>query len=135
MLCTTPFATHGLQGCARCHVSFAVYCLRQAVPSAQAWAWDKVAQMVKVLDETPPEQAEWILFMQPDTVIDDVAFTFPFEFYQVHDGRNLAHQMPQLVYSFRGPDMGPVRRARTLSRWAMDPSCWRETPQARCVMC
>ena len=73
-------------------LSFAVYCLRQAVPSAQAWAWDKVAQMVKVLDETPPEQAEWILFMQPDTVIDDVAFTFPFEFYQVHDGRNLAHK-------------------------------------------
>ena len=50
---------------------------------AQAWAWDKVAQMVKLLDETPPEQAEWILFMQPDTVIDDVGFTFPFEFYQV----------------------------------------------------
>ena len=49
---------------------------------AQAWAWDKVAQMVKLLDETPPEQAEWILFMQPDTVIDDVGFTFPFEFYQ-----------------------------------------------------
>ncbi len=38
--------------------------------------------MVKVLDETPAEQAEWILFLQPDTVIDDVAFTFPFEFYQ-----------------------------------------------------
>jgi len=50
--------------------------------AAQAWAWDKVAQMVKVLDETPAEQAEWILFLQPDTVIDDVAFTFPFEFYQ-----------------------------------------------------
>lgn len=47
--------------------------------------------MVKVLDETPPEQAEWVLFMQPDTVIDDVAFTFPFEFYQVRECAHSAH--------------------------------------------
>ncbi len=57
--------------------------LQAPAAPAQAWAWDKVAQMVKLLVATPPGEAEWILFMQPDTVIDDVGFTFPFEFYQV----------------------------------------------------
>ena len=46
------------------------------------WAWNKVALLQKVLRETPPERAPWILYMQPDTIIDDIAFTFPFEMYQ-----------------------------------------------------
>ncbi len=46
------------------------------------WAWNKVALLQKVLKETPPERAPWILYMQPDTIIDDIAFTFPFEMYQ-----------------------------------------------------
>ncbi len=50
--------------------------------AAQMWAWNKVALLQKVLKETPPERAPWILYMQPDTIIDDIAFTFPFEMYQ-----------------------------------------------------
>ena len=50
--------------------------------SVQMWAWNKVALLQKVLKETPPERAPWILYMQPDTIIDDIAFTFPFEMYQ-----------------------------------------------------
>lgn len=50
--------------------------------AVQMWAWNKVAVLQKVLKETPPERAPWILYMQPDTIIDDVAFTFPFEMYQ-----------------------------------------------------
>ena len=53
------------------------FCVR-----AQMWAWNKVALMRKVLAEMPPERAPWILYMQPDTIIDDIAFTFPFEMYQ-----------------------------------------------------
>ena len=51
----------------------------------QMWAWNKVALMRKVLAEMPPERAPWILYMQPDTIIDDIAFTFPFEMYQGKD--------------------------------------------------
>ncbi len=46
------------------------------------WAWNKVALLQKVLRETPPERAPWILYIQPDTIVDDIAFTFPFEMYQ-----------------------------------------------------
>ena len=46
------------------------------------WAWNKVALLQKVLKETPPERAPWILYIQPDTIVDDIAFTFPFEMYQ-----------------------------------------------------
>lgn len=44
-----------------------------------------MALLQKVLKETPPESAPWILYMQPDTIIDDIAFTFPFEMYQGKD--------------------------------------------------
>ena len=46
------------------------------------WAWNKVALLQKVLKETPPERAPWILYMQPDTIIDEISFSFPFEMYQ-----------------------------------------------------
>ena len=32
-----------------------------------------------------PERAPWILYIQPDTIVDDIAFTFPFEMYQGKD--------------------------------------------------
>jgi hypothetical protein len=51
----------------------------------QVAAWNKVALLQKVLKETPPERAPWILYMKPDTIIDDIAFTFPFEMYQGKD--------------------------------------------------
>ena len=85
--------------------------------------------MVKVLDETPPEQAEWILFMQPDTVIDDVAFTFPFEFYQVSSPAS--SRSTGRAEHARVHQRCPLRRARTLSHWAMAPSCWQATPRVR----
>jgi hypothetical protein len=49
------------------------------------WAWNKVGLMRKVLAEIPPESAPWILYMQPDTIIDDIAFAFPFEMYHGKD--------------------------------------------------
>ena len=38
--------------------------------------------MRKLLAANPPADAEWILWMEPDTLFDDPSFTFPFEFYQ-----------------------------------------------------
>ena len=55
---------------------------RPTVCAAQMWAWNKVALLQKVLKETPPERAPWILYMQPDTIIDEISFSFPFEMYQ-----------------------------------------------------
>lgn len=55
---------------------------RPRVCAAQMWAWNKVALLQKVLRETPPERAPWILYMQPDTIIDEISFSFPFEMYQ-----------------------------------------------------
>jgi hypothetical protein len=52
---------------------------------AQVGTWNKVGMLRKLLQETPPQRAEWILFMQPDSFIDDISFTFPFESYRDKD--------------------------------------------------
>ena len=41
--------------------------------------------MRQLLEEVPPERAQWLLWMQPDAVIDDIAFSFPFDNYQDKD--------------------------------------------------
>lgn len=46
------------------------------------WAWNKVALLQKVLRETPPQTAPWILYMRPDTMINDITITYPFEMYK-----------------------------------------------------
>ena len=54
-------------------------------PAADVGLEQGGADAAKVLAEMPPERAPWILYMQPDTIIDDIAFTFPFEMYQGKD--------------------------------------------------
>ena len=51
------------------------------MPAAQEGTWNKVGLMRQLLEEVPPERAQWLLFMQPDVVIDDIAFIFPFDNY------------------------------------------------------
>lgn len=41
--------------------------------------------LARLLDETPPAEADWILYMAPDLTIDDLTFTFPFESYAGKD--------------------------------------------------
>ncbi len=48
----------------------------------QIWAWNKLALLQKVLRETPPQTASWILYMRPDTMINDITTSFPFEMYE-----------------------------------------------------
>lgn len=45
------------------------------------WAWNKVALLQKVLRDTPPETAPWILYMEPNAIFSEMAPTFPFEVY------------------------------------------------------
>lgn len=47
--------------------------------------WNKVSFIKKLLDTTDPTDAEWILYMEADTIIDAPGFTLPFEFYSGKD--------------------------------------------------
>lgn len=47
--------------------------------------WNKVSFIKKILDTTDPSDAEWILYMEADTIIDAPGFTLPFEFYAGRD--------------------------------------------------
>ena len=47
----------------------------------QTGQFNKIAFVKKLLEESDPATAEWILYCEPEMVIDDPAFTFPFEFY------------------------------------------------------
>ena len=51
----------------------------------QEGTWAKVGLLRRLLEEVPPERAQWVLFAQPDALIDDIAFTFPFDNYQDKD--------------------------------------------------
>ena len=39
----------------------------------------------RILEETDTASAEWILYMEQDTMFDAPGFTFPFEFYAGRD--------------------------------------------------
>lgn len=51
----------------------------------QEGSWAKVGLVRRLLEEVPPARAQWLLFAQPDALIDDVAFAFPFDNYQDKD--------------------------------------------------
>lgn len=51
----------------------------------QHGAWNKVAFIKKLLDTTAVADAEWILYMEADTLFDAPGFTLPFEFYAGRD--------------------------------------------------
>ena len=51
----------------------------------QTGHFNKIALIKKLLDETDPSVAEWILYVEPEMIIDAPDFTFPFEFYAGRD--------------------------------------------------
>ena len=51
----------------------------------QEGSWAKVGLVRRLLEEVPPARAQWLLFMQPDALIDDVAYSLPFDNYQDKD--------------------------------------------------
>jgi hypothetical protein len=59
--------------------------LRLRLLPAQEGAWNKVGLMRQLLADVPPERAQWLLWAQPDAIIDDIAFSFPFDNYQDKD--------------------------------------------------
>ena len=51
----------------------------------QEGTWNKVGMMRQILEDTPPERAEWIVHMQPETFFDDTTFAIPFDSYRDKD--------------------------------------------------
>ena len=37
------------------------------------------------MEDTPPERAKWIVYMQPETFFDDTTFAIPFDSYRDKD--------------------------------------------------
>lgn len=61
-------------------------CWHQAQLSAlQEGTWNKVGMIRKIMEDTPPERAEWIVYMQPETFFDDTTFAIPFDSYRDRD--------------------------------------------------
>lgn len=56
----------------------------------------------KLLEDTPPQRAEWILFVQPDSFIDDISFAFPFDSYRGKDLILLGNATQLRQGDFRG---------------------------------
>lgn len=51
----------------------------------QEGTWNKVGMVRKILEDTPRERAEWIVYMQPETFFDDTTFSIPFDSYRDKD--------------------------------------------------
>ena len=51
----------------------------------QEGTWNKVGMLRKIMEDTPPERAEWIVYMQPETFFDDTTFAIPFDSYRDKD--------------------------------------------------
>ncbi len=64
--------------------------------------------LARLLDETPPAEAEWILYMAPDLTIDDLTFTFPFESYAGKDLVLVGDAAKVQAKDVLGVDLGSV---------------------------
>ena len=78
----------------------------------QTGQYNKIAFLKKLLDETDPAAAEWILYAEPEMVIDDPAFTFPFEFYA---GRDLVSTLPRCAACLSGASLASARQCPAAS--------------------
>lgn len=58
---------------------------RQSTRAVQEGTWNKVGMLRKIMEDTPPERAEWIVYMQPETFFDDTTFAIPFDSYRDKD--------------------------------------------------
>ena len=51
----------------------------------QPGAWNRVGILRKLLRANSPRDAEWILWMDPEVLFDDISFTLPFDMYHSAD--------------------------------------------------
>ena len=58
---------------------------QKTILGVQEGAWNKIGILNKLLRAYKPKDVEWILWMEPDAIFDNPAFTFPFEHYQGRD--------------------------------------------------
>ena len=68
----------------------------------QEGTWNKVGMIRKIMEDTPPERAEWIVYMQPETFFDDTTFAIPFDSYRDRDLILIGNQTALLQGQMRG---------------------------------
>ena len=51
----------------------------------QAGSWNRVGILRKLLRANSPRDAEWILWMDPEVLFDDISFALPFDMYHSVD--------------------------------------------------
>ncbi len=44
-------------------------------------AWEKIRLVQRLMQDGTSAEGEWILYMEPDVLFDEIAFTFPFDMY------------------------------------------------------
>lgn len=63
----------------------ALYIAKRRYHAVQEGTWNKVGMLRKIMEDVPPERAEWIVYMQPETFFDDTTFAIPFDSYRDRD--------------------------------------------------
>ena len=58
------------------------------------------------MEDTPPERAEWIIYMQPETFFDDTTFAIPFDSYRDKDLVLIGNQTALRDGKMRGAQSG-----------------------------
>lgn len=53
--------------------------------AVQEGSWNKIGIIRRLLASNTEAELQWILWMEPDAVIDDPSFTLPLEIYQGKD--------------------------------------------------
>ena len=90
--CSTPWGDYFLElalknkaDWARLH-GYELHQMAQTLDAAiRPGAWQKVALLQRALATIPPSRAEWLLWLDMDVVIGDVATTFPLDWYTGRD--------------------------------------------------
>ena len=84
----------------------------------QEGTWNKVGMMRKILEDTPPERAEWIVHMQPETFFDDTTFSIPFDSYRDKDLILIGNQTALRSGQMRGESLCLCDGSDTISSLA-----------------
>ena len=75
------------------------------------------------MEDTPPERAEWIVYMQPETFFDDTTFAIPFDSYRDKDLVLIGNQTALRDGKMRGAQAAAVHSTAVSSLCAFIVPC------------